>query len=66
MKLIKKEKENLKVIDSEKEHNEVLFQLGILDDMEDWQLYQRQEDRFMETLIELGNEEYKKYLKTKK
>jgi hypothetical protein len=49
-------------IDNEKEHNKVLFELGILDDMEDWPLYQKQEDRFNAITDDLEVEEYFKLM----
>lgn len=36
----------LGVIDTESEHNLVLFELGILDDMDDWNLFKQQEKLF--------------------
>jgi hypothetical protein len=35
-----------KPIYSEEEHIQVLFELGLLDDMEDWELFKEQEKRF--------------------
>ena len=35
-----------KPINSEEEHIQVLFELGLLDDMEDWELFKEQEKRF--------------------
>lgn len=49
-------------IDNEKEHNKVLFELGILDDMEDWPLYQKQEDRFNAITDDIAIEEYFKLM----
>lgn len=31
-------------INTDEEHNQVLFKLGLLDDLEDWELYQKQEE----------------------
>lgn len=31
----------MKYIDNDKEHHQILYQLGILDDEEDWLLYQK-------------------------
>lgn len=45
-----------KSIDSEKEHKQILFELGILDDMEDWELFKLQEKRF-----EIDDEAWLKY-----
>lgn len=33
-----------KFIDSEDEHNKVLAELGIIDDLEDWELFQIQRE----------------------
>lgn len=35
-----------KVIDDEKEHHKVLYELGLLDDDDNWPLYQLQEREF--------------------
>lgn len=32
------------IIDTDEEHIKVLFELKILDDMEDWELFQKQEE----------------------
>jgi hypothetical protein len=37
------------------EYNKILFNLGILDDEEDWELYQLQEARYAEVLDTLEN-----------
>lgn len=36
----------MRFIDDENEHKKVLFDLGLLDDDEDWELYMLQEKRF--------------------
>ena len=36
----------MRFIDDQKEHNRVLFELGLLDDDDDWELYKLQEQRF--------------------
>ena len=40
---------------------QVDFVLGILDDLEDWKLFQKQEDKYNEILFDLSTEEYFKY-----
>jgi len=61
MKPLKIQKE-IETIDNEKEHNKVLFELGILDDMEDWPLYQKQENIFNTNIDNLEIEEYFKLI----
>ena len=61
MKLIKKIKEK-EVIDDSDKHHKILFDLGILDDMEDWEMYQKQESKYLELLEEIGIENYCNYL----
>jgi hypothetical protein len=41
-------KEAMKFIDDEREHHLVLAELGVLDDLEDYELYRAQENRFSE------------------
>jgi hypothetical protein len=50
-----------KFIDSDKEHIQVLAELGQLDDMEDWELYKQQEEKFEQ---DIDIETWAKYLKT--
>ncbi len=57
MKPLKIQKE-IQTIDDEKEHNKILFDLGILDDMEDWPLYQKQEQIFNANIYEMECAEY--------
>ena len=40
----------MKFIDSQKEHNQILYELGILDDEEDWQLFQRMQREHLDDL----------------
>lgn len=47
-----------KPIDTDEEQYKVLFELGHLDDCEDWTLYQEQEKRFD---IEIDIDTYSKY-----
>lgn len=39
-------KEHITPIDDEKEYLKVLFELNALDDMDDWTLFQEQENKF--------------------
>ncbi|NCQ52272.1 hypothetical protein GW796_10405 [archaeon] len=48
MKQIIKEKERMKTIDDEKTHHKILFDLGILDDEEDWELFQKMQQESIE------------------
>lgn len=57
MKPLKIQKEK-QTIDNEKQHNKILFELGILDDMEDWPLYQKQENILNENIYNMETEEY--------
>ena len=50
------------IIDSQKEHNQVLYELGLLDDMDDWELYEKQEDKYNKVLFELSDELVEQYL----
>lgn len=36
----------MKYITDDKEHHRILFELGILDDEEDWPMFQLQEERY--------------------
>jgi hypothetical protein len=59
MKPIKKKRQKeIDTIDNEKEHNQILFELGILDDLEDWSLFQKQEEIFKANTNNMENEEY--------
>ena len=40
----------MKFIDSQKEHNQILYELGILDDEEDWPLFQRMQREHLDDL----------------
>lgn len=62
MKPIKIFKEKMKNIDTDVEHYQILLDLGILDDMEDWEMYQKQESKYLELLEEIGIENYCNYL----
>ena len=55
-----------KYINSDEEHNRILFELGILDDMEDWELFKLQEDKFNETLNTIDIQTYFKYVQHKR
>ncbi len=37
-----------RAINNDREHHRVLLELGLLDDVDDWSLYQRQEQKFFE------------------
>ena len=50
------------IIDSQKEHNQVLFELGLLDDEENWSLFQVQEERFNEVMYNLDDSIIEKYM----
>ena len=52
----------ISIIDSEKEHNQVLYELGLLDDMDDWELYEKQEDKYNNVLFELSDKLVEQYL----
>jgi hypothetical protein len=45
------------IVDNQEEHNKILFELGLLDDEEDWDLYQKQEKIF----DDIDEESYIKY-----
>lgn len=62
MKPLKKDKESRTIIDDEKEHHLILVQLGILDDMEDWPLYQKQQNEYCKLLDEVGDDQYEMYV----
>ena len=51
------------VIDDDSEHHRILFDLGLLDDEEDWKLFQEQENRYEENLLD--DETVAKYFKQK-
>lgn len=55
-----------KSINSTEEHNRVLFELGILDDMEDWELFKEQERRFDQVLDTIDINTYLKYVQHKR
>ena len=40
----------MKFIDSQKEHNQILYELGILDDEEDWPLFQQMQREHLDDL----------------
>lgn len=40
----------MKFIDNEKEHNQILYELGILDDEEDWALFQKMQREHLDDL----------------
>lgn len=50
----------INTLNSKEEHNQVLFELGLLDDMDDWELYQKQEQ---ELDVDIDNETYWKWVK---
>lgn len=50
-----------KFIDSDKEHHQVLLELGLLDDMDNWELFQQQ-DQIDESVREV----WTKYMKPPK
>lgn len=62
MKQLKTCKESFKTIDSKKEHYQTLFKLGILDDEEDWELYQKQEDKYSKVLYNMSVKKYFSYV----
>ena len=51
------------VIDDDSEHHRILFDLGLLDDEEDWKLFQEQENRYEENLLD--DKTVAKYFKQK-
>lgn len=53
--IIQKERNS---IDNTSGHNEVLFELGLLDDMDDWSLYQLQEKKFDQIVDEIDQDKY--------
>ncbi len=63
MKPIKIHKEKMKTIDNDIEHYQILCDLGILDDMEDWAMYQKQELKYLELLKEIEIENYFSYMR---
>lgn len=62
MKQLKICKERINSVDNEKEHYQILFQLGILDDNEDWNLYKKQEDKYNKVLNDMSIKEYFSYV----
>ena len=52
-----------KPIYSEREHNEVLFALNLLDDDDDWELFKQQEQKFHEIDGEISLHVWQKYVK---
>lgn len=50
------------LLHNEKEHHLILVQLGILDDMEDWPLYQGQQNKYFKLLDEVGHAQYDRYV----
>ena len=40
----------MKFIDDDKEHNQILYELGILDDEEDWPLFQKMQREHLDDL----------------
>lgn len=65
MKQIRKDREKLKSIDEDKAHYQILCEMGILDDLEDWDSYKKQDDVIFRQLEEVGDEFYRKYVKLK-
>lgn len=53
----------MKTIDTDNEHFQILVELGVLDDLEDWILFQKQESKYFELLEEIGIEKYCSYMK---
>jgi hypothetical protein len=51
----------MKYINNDAEHYQILFDLGLLDDDEDWKMYQEQERRFDEVLDSVSLEQYWSY-----
>ena len=51
------------IIDDDSEHKKVLYELGLLDDEEDWKLFQEQENRYEENLLD--DKTVAKYFKQK-
>ena len=49
------------VIDDDSEHHRILFDLGLLDDEEDWKLFQEQENRYEENLLDDETVKYTTY-----
>lgn len=50
----------IRLINAEAQHHQVLFELGLLDDSEDWPLFQKQEARYAPSPEE--DEHWLKYL----
>jgi hypothetical protein len=55
---IERAQKEISTIDSPDEHNKVLLELGLLDDLEDWRLYQEQERIFNRNIDALESDEY--------
>jgi hypothetical protein len=51
-----------KMIDEDQEHQKILFELGFLDDLENWELYQKQEKIWNKNLDELDSNIYFQYV----
>lgn len=58
----KKYKEK-KMIDDEKTHHQILFELGILDDLENWELFKKQEQLLDKIDSQIDINTYFKYVK---
>lgn len=56
----------LKFIDDDREHHRILKDLGIIDDLEDWELFKEQERAFDRIDDEIGIDTYLKYVKLSK
>lgn len=50
-----------KFVDNEDEHYKILAELGVLDDLEDWELFQIQEERFD---LDIDLETWRRYVKS--
>lgn len=50
-----------KFIDNEDEHYKILTELGVLDDLEDWELFQTQEERFD---LDIDLDTWQRYVKS--
>lgn len=57
--IIHKEKD---YVDSRAEHNQVLMELGLLDDDDDYQLYLKQQEKFEAIHQTIPDEAYSKYM----
>lgn len=56
----------MKYIDNEAEHHQILFNLGLLDDEEDWKMFQEQERRFEEPIETIDLDQYLAYVNKQK